>query len=86
MKIRKGFEIRQLANISVVVKTDQAKEKAVFTLNDTGTFLWELLSQGAEEEMLLEAFLGEYDVEREEARADIREYIDTLSAMGVLGE
>lgn len=84
MKIKKGFEIRQLANISVVVKTDQEKEKAVFTLNDTGTFLWNLLGQETEEEALLEAFLGEYDVEREEAQADIREYIDTLSAMEVL--
>ncbi len=84
MRIKKGFEIRQLANISVVVKTDQAKEKAVFTLNDTGTFLWDLLRQGTEEEALLAAFLREYEVEREEARTDIREYINTLSAMGVL--
>ncbi len=80
MKIKDGFILRQVAGNSIVIAVgDEAVNfNGLITVNGAGTFLWNLLAEGATEEELLTAMRGEYDVDEETAKADIAEFLDKL--------
>ena len=46
--------------------------------------LWKKLEDGATEEELVGALLGEYDVTEEEARKDVITFVDNLSKAGLV--
>ncbi len=80
MKIKNGFLLREVAGNPIVVPVgeDTVDFNGIITINETGKFLWELLSEGIEKEVLLEKFMKEYAVSEEEAKEDIRAFIQTL--------
>ncbi len=86
MKIKDGFVVRSIAGESVVVALGEASKNfnGIIKLNDTGRFLWDKLAQGCEAEALIEAVLGEYEIDRETASADIARFIDTLEGANIL--
>ena len=43
IKIKDGFEIHQFAGINIVIDKTEIPEKALFSLNETGLFLWNKL-------------------------------------------
>ena len=68
MKIKEGFILREVAGNYIVVAVGEAVKNfnGVINLNESGAFLWKILSQGVENEsQLVDALLGEYDVEKE---------------------
>lgn len=87
MKIKSGFVIQQVGASYLAVATgERAKEfRALVRLNGTGAFLWKLLSEGEKtEDDLLSAMLGEYDVDEDTARRDIKGFHNTLKEAGIL--
>lgn len=86
MKIREGFLLREVAGNTVIVPvgSDSVDFNGIITINETGRFLWDLLSEGIEKEELLEKFLAEYKVDVEDAKEDIRAFIQTLLDNGVM--
>jgi hypothetical protein len=52
--------------------------KRYFSLNETGTRIWEMVQQTADEEAIVAAMLREYEVEEPMARAEIRRILDEL--------
>ena len=86
MKIREGFLLREVAGNTVIVPVgnDSVDFNGIITINETGRFLWDLLSEGIEKEELLEKFLAEYKVDVEDAKEDIRAFIQTLLDNGVM--
>ena len=58
----------------------------MITVNETGAFLWEKLSEEITEEALLAAMLDEYEVDEETAKADIAEFIKLLDDNDLLGK
>lgn len=88
MKINKGFMLRNVAKMNIVVPIAQntLNYKGMLSLNETGAFLWSVLVKGATEEELLQAMLNEYDVEPAVASADIREFLDHIRSIGALTE
>lgn len=80
MKIKEGFLLREVAGNTVVVPIgDEAVEfNGVITINETGKFIWELMQEGIEKEDLLVKFMKEYDVSEEEAKNDIKAFIQIL--------
>lgn len=52
--------------------------KRYFSLNETGTRIWELVQQTAEEEEIVQALLGEYEVDEAMARTEVRRILDEL--------
>jgi Coenzyme PQQ synthesis protein D (PqqD). len=48
--------------------------KRYFSLNETGTRIWEMVQQTADEETIVEALLDEYDVEEPTARTEVDAY------------
>lgn len=86
MKIKEGFLLREVAgNIIVVPVGEETVDfNGIITINETGKFLWELLSEEIEKECLLEKFIEEYNIPVEEAKEDIREFIQTLLDNGII--
>lgn len=81
MKIKDGFILREVAGSYIVVAVGDAVKtfNGVITLNETSAFLWNVLIKGATEEELVNALLGEYEVEKETAEKGVKAFINRLT-------
>ncbi|HLB10262.1 MAG TPA: PqqD family protein [Gemmatimonadaceae bacterium] len=52
--------------------------KRYFSLNETGTRIWELVQQGAEEQSIVATLIREYEVDEATAGAEVRRMLDAL--------
>lgn len=89
MKISENYILREIAGEYIVVPTGSAAMdfKGLITLNDTGVFLWKLLQEDDQTKgSLLDALCEEYEVVREEAKADIEEFLQRIRSEGMLIE
>lgn len=85
MKLKEGFILRTVAGETVALPTSGLTNfDMMITLNETGRFLWERLSVGAEKEELVNALLGEYEVERETAENSVNAFVDRLKELDFL--
>lgn len=66
-----------------VVALDAVKSTYLAT-NDTGAQLWEALIEGVTEHQAVQLLTTTFDVPTETARADVREFIESLAAEGLL--
>ena len=79
MKIKEGYILRQIAGEYVVIPSGEDLDlNLMITLNETGSFLWERLTEGAEREDLVKALLAEYDVDRERASHAVSAFLAKL--------
>jgi len=87
MKLKEGFLLRELAGRIVVVPTGGTLDlNMMISLNEPGRLLWERLARGASPEELEELLLEEYEVGREQARADVERFLAKLRENGILEE
>ena len=89
MKISENYILREITGEYIVVPTGSAAMdfKGLITLNDTGVFLWKLLQEDDQtKESLLDALCEEYEAVREEAKADIEEFLQRIRSEGMLIE
>ena len=86
MKIKKDLVIRQVADNWVVLPTasDVLDFDGMLTLNETGVMLWKLLENETSLEDLASALMEEYEVDREQALADVGEFVETLKKAGCI--
>lgn len=87
MKIREGFILRKVSEAFVVIAVGNAAKDfgGMITLNSTGAFLWEKLTDGCESKSkLVEALLEEYDVEKEIAEKDVDTFVDKLEKASLI--
>ncbi len=88
MKIKEGFVLREVAGNMVVVAVGEASRSfnGLITLNETGAFLWQILSKGATEDELVAAVLDEYAVTDRMAKNDVKTFIEKCETAGLLEE
>ena len=85
MKLKNGFLMRQVAGQTVVLPSgDELDLNMMITLNDTGAFLWERLTQETTEEALVAALLAEYDCDAETAQNAVAGFVRKLNDNGFL--
>ena len=72
------------AHILIPVGDTAAKLHGMITLSDSGLLLWDRLQSECTEEELVEALLAEYEVDRETARADVRDFLGQLREVDIL--
>ncbi len=84
MKIKSGFILKEIAGENILMFLNPDLKNKIITLNETGVFLFNLISEGKGKEEILDAFLNEYDVDEATANADITKFISTLSSIGAL--
>ena len=82
LKIKKGFLLRRLGDEYMAVAIGEASKNfnGMTRLNETGAFYWEILEKGTTEEELLEKTLERYqEVDKETARIDIKDFLNSIS-------
>ena len=86
MKIKQGFVVRSIAGESVVVALGEASKNfnGIIKLNETGRFLWDILSVGATVEELQAQMLEAYDVTPDIAKKDIESFVGSLRGAGII--
>lgn len=85
MKIKEGFILRTVAGETVVLPADGVMDfDMMITLNDTGRFLWERLAEGCEADALVDALLGEYDVDGETAQKSVNAFVARMKELDFL--
>ena len=86
MKINPGFILKDIAgSCGGVPPGDNLVDfSAMITLNETGAFLWNLLSDEISIEELADAMCSEYEISKEEAVLDVTEFVETLKSKKVL--
>jgi hypothetical protein len=57
---------------------------SIYTLNEVGTMIWELLDGRTPVSQIVEAISREYDVAANEAAADVLDFLHSLEAAGLV--
>ncbi len=80
MKIKEGFKLRKVCDSVIVVAVGSASIdlNGMITLNETGEFLWNLLTEGCTEKELTTALSEEYDINVRQAETDVRDFVSGL--------
>ena len=86
MKAKSGFGIKQVADSFVIIPMGEriVDFSAMITINDTGAFLWEKLQNEISVEELADALCLEYDIDKETAENDVKEFVEVLLAKKVI--
>ena len=81
LKARSGYVLRDIAGeyLLIPVELEDGSQSQMAVLNEVGKFLWEKLQEEQTVDTMANAVTGEYEVSREEAEADICEFLDHLS-------
>jgi hypothetical protein len=64
--------------VLVPVTNNIADMNSVYTLNETGAFLWELINGENTIEDMIEALIREYDIDEQTATNDVFEFINEM--------
>ena len=65
--------------VLVPVTNNIADMTSVYTLNETGAFIWELIDGKKNVEDLIKAVIDKYDIDKETATRDVFSFIDNMS-------
>ena len=88
MKVRKDFVLRETAGDYMIIPTGRTVQSfdGLITVNEVGADLWNMLQSEVTFDDLLRGILTIYDVDKETAEEDIREFLVTLRERGILDE
>lgn len=81
IKIKEGFILRELGGEFCLAYESDANNGALNglpSLNETGIFLWDRLEKGCTPEELITALISKKQLDREDAEADVGEFLAKL--------
>ena len=86
MKISKGFELRNVADTYVIVPSgDNLLDfSAMITINETGAFIWNLLTEDTDIDFIVDKMCSEFEVDRDVAYNDVCEFVNILKEKKVI--
>ena len=86
MKILPGFVVREVGGKTFAVATGATAKKfhGMITLSGSGKEIWETLQEDVTEEQIVDRLLAVYDVDRETAARDVKNFVARLRKAGLL--
>lgn len=91
MKIKSGFILKEVENenepkSAIVIAVGPASKilKGYIKLNETACDLWHGIEKGLSVDEIVEEFVKNYDVTKEQAQLDVNEIINSLEKIGVI--
>ncbi len=86
MEVKMEFVLRDIAGDLLLVPAGKAALdlNGMLTLNEVGGEIWRLLPEVKDEEELIARLLDLYEVEEEELRKDVRDFLESLGQLGIL--
>lgn len=82
--IKQGYVAREVAGEYLAVPVDNSVGSNMIVLNEVSKFLWDKLKTEKSFDELLDAMLGNYDVSKEEAEADLKDFLMQLIENGLV--
>ena len=81
MKLKYDCHIQEVADKFVVVgkNRETGAVEQVFNVNETGALILQALQDGKDTEAIVALLLDEYDVEPQEAEAEVNIFLNSLS-------
>lgn len=71
--------------VLVPVTNNIADMNSVYTINETGAFIWELIDGKKNVEELIDAVIDKYDADRETATKDVFTFVDKMRNYLIIG-
>ena len=65
--------------VLVPIANNIADMNSVFTLNETGAFIWELIDGKRDVDEIISELTKEYDIDAESAEADVMDFIEKMN-------
>ena len=86
MKLKQEFFVREIDGKPVLIPSDPAVRSRInrLELNEAGSFLFQRIPNVDSEESLVNAVLDEYDVDRETAAQDVKEFLARLREYDII--
>lgn len=78
--------MREIAGDTILIPSGSAAQKfnGLITVNELGTFIWNVLGEDVTLDELVGRITEVYEVDAETARADAEEFLDELRKVGAL--
>jgi hypothetical protein len=82
----KDFVTREIAGETVIVpvKGDVGDLNSIYTLNEIGTLIWQLIDGKKSVSQIIESIYSAYEVTREEAEEDAVDFLKSLEEAGLI--
>lgn len=86
MELKKKLIKRNIAGDCILVPVGDTvlSTSGMFILNEVGAFIWDLLPAVSSEQEILEHILKEFDVNAEQAKADISDFMQQIKNMDII--
>lgn len=87
MRIKSGFEIRNICGENIIIAhgVENIDFTKVITLNETAAFLWnKMQDKDFTEDELVDVLLEKYEVDEEVAQKDVKELIQSWIEVGLI--
>jgi hypothetical protein len=84
MKIKEGYRLRKVGNNSIVVALGGINFTGLITVNETGTFIWNMLEKGADADEIIVALAKECSVDPSMISQEVNAFIDELEGAGLI--
>lgn len=83
---RRTVVTRRIAGETILVPVagDVGDLESVYTLNDVGSFVWDLIDGQRSAQAIAEAVCADYDVALEQAAPDVDELLTALTSKGLV--
>ncbi|MEG0378535.1 MAG: PqqD family protein [Eubacterium sp.] len=88
MKIKEGYHLKKIEEKKQMIPTKESvlDPQGIVTLNESGAFLWHLLTQGCEPKIMAAALMQNYEIDIKTACQDVVDFIEMVEAAGFLRE
>lgn len=86
MQLKNNFIIREIMGDTILVPAgDHLLEfNGLITLNELGVFILNLLPEADNEAQIIDRILEEYDIDRETAETDVKEFLEKLREISII--
>lgn len=81
---RDNYVYRLTVGEHLLVALHARRDEPLYALTPTGAQLWERLSGWASVDQLAESLANEYEIPIEEARQDVRDFLDQLGSLNAV--
>ena len=86
MKVSEDVIYRCVADEHILIPVGAAAQEnnGLIVLNEVGARVWELLSQGKNQDEIVDSIAAEYDAEMQTIREDVQELLQKLMLLGLV--
>ena len=82
--IKQGYIVREIAGEYIAVPIDSSCGKSIVVLNPVSYLLWQELQSEKTFDELLDSILKNYDISKEEAEKDLKDFLLQLDENGLV--